>query len=249
MTDENNADPKVVNRRAWLKLLGAGAATGVLPLSGAAAEDSMAGMHHPAPKPASPADEPVAVYTFLNGDEAAFIEAVIDTFIPADDVGPGALELGVAVFIDRQLNSGYGRGDRMYLQGPFVEGTPEQGYQLRMTPSELIRSGILDFNAYLRDKYKRTFDGLSEEQRVAVLTQLEKREIELPTVPTATFFYLLYDLTMQGYFADPLHGGNKGKASWKMIGFPGIGPMYADKIEAYRNKKFMTEPMSIQDLL
>jgi gluconate 2-dehydrogenase gamma chain len=68
-------------------------------------------------------------------------------------------------------------------------------------------------------------------------------------VPTAIFFNLMYDLTMQGYFADPLHGGNKGKASWKMIGFPGIGAMYADKIEAYRNKKYMTEPMSIQDLL
>jgi len=249
MTEDNNDEPKTVNRRAWLKLLGVGAASGVLPLSGAAAEDSMGGMHHQAPKPASPADEPVPVYVFLNGDEAAFVETLVDTFIPADEVGPGALELGVAVFIDRQLNSGYGRGDRMYLQGPFIEGTPEQGYQLRMTPSELVRNGILDLNAHLRVKYKRTFDALAEEDRVAVLTQLEKREIQLPTVPTAIFFNLLYDLTMQGYFADPLHGGNKGKASWKMIGFPGIGPMYADKIEAYRNKKFMTEPMSIQDLL
>lgn len=249
MTDENNAEPNKVNRRAWLKLLGAGAASGVLPASGVAAEDSMAGMHHPAPKPASPADEPVPVYEFLNGDEAAFVEAAIDTLIPADEVGPGALELGVAVFIDRQLNSGYGRGDRMYLQGPFIEGTPEQGYQLRMTPSELIRNGILDVNAHARAKYKRTFDALSEQDRIAVLTQLEKGEIELATVPTAIFFHLLYDLTMQGYFADPLHGGNKGKASWKMIGFPGIGAMYADKIEAYRNKKYMTEPMSIQDLL
>ena len=246
MTEENNAEPKMVNRRAWLKLIGAGAASGVLPVAGAAAEGAM---HHPVPKPASPADEPVPVYEFLNGDEAAFVEAAIDTLIPADEVGPGALESGVAVFIDRQLNSGYGRGDRMYLQGPFIEGTPEQGYQLRMTPSELFRNGILDVNAHVRDNYKRTFDALAEADRVAVLTQLEKREIQLPTVPTAVFFTLLYDLTMQGYFADPLHGGNKGKGAWKMIGFPGIGAMYADKIEAYRNKQYMTEPMSIQDLL
>jgi gluconate 2-dehydrogenase gamma chain len=249
MTDQNDIEPKTVNRRAWLKLFSAGAATGVLPLGGAAAEGSMGTMHHPAPTPASAADEPVPVYEFLNGDEAAFIEAAVDTFIPADDVGPGALELGVAVFIDRQLNSGYGRGDRMYLQGPFIEGTPEQGYQLRMTPSELVRNGILDLNAHLKEKFKRSFDALSEEDRVAVLTQLEKREIQLPTVPTAIFFSLLHELTLQGYFADPLHGGNKGKASWQMIGFPGIGAMYADKIEAYRNKKYMSEPLSIQDLL
>ncbi|MBM0106642.1 gluconate 2-dehydrogenase subunit 3 family protein [Steroidobacter sp. S1-65] len=249
MSKENDAEPKIVNRRAWLKLFGAGAASGVLPLGSAAAEDSAVAGHHATHAPAVPVDEQVPVYEFLNGDEAAFVEAAVDTLIPADDVGPGALELGVAVFIDRQLNSGYGRGDRMYLQGPFMEGTPEQGYQLRMTPSELFRNGILDVNAYLRAKYKRPFDALTNEDRIAVMTQLETGQIELPTVPTAIFFNLLYDLTMQGFFADPLYGGNKGKASWKMIGFPGIGAMYADKIEAWRNKKYMTEPMSIQDLL
>lgn len=248
MAKENDT-PTMVNRRALLGLVGAGAATGVLPLGNAAANDSAHAMHQPAHKPVAAADEAPPVYEFLNGDEAAFIEAVVDTFIPADEVGPGALQLGVATFIDRQLNSGYGRGDRMYLQGPFIEGTPEQGYQLRMTPSELIRNGILDLNAQLREKHKRTFDGLSNDLRVQVLTQLERREIQLPTVPTAYFFNLLLDLTMQGYFADPLYGGNKGKASWKMIGFPGIGSMYADKIEAYRNKKYMSEPLSIQDLL
>jgi gluconate 2-dehydrogenase gamma chain len=250
MSKPKDSEPKMVNRRGLLKLVGAGAAAGVvLPLTGRAAEDSMHEMHHAEPKPADSAEDLAPVYQFLNGDEAAFVEAAVDSFIPADEVGPGALELGVAVFIDRQLNSGYGRGDRMYLQGPFIEGTPEQGYQLRMTPSELIRSGILDVNAYTRAKYKTSFDGLSEADRIAVLTQLERRAIELPTVPTPYFFNLLLDLTMQGYFADPLYGGNKGKASWKMIGFPGVGVMYADKIEAYRNKKYMSGPFSIQDLL
>jgi gluconate 2-dehydrogenase gamma chain len=249
MSKQGDAEPKLVNRRGLLKLVGVGAAAGVLPIATGAAEEAMQGMHHPEPKPADPAAELAPVYQFLNGDEAAFIEAAVNTFIPADDIGPGALELGVAVFIDRQLNSGYGRGDRLYLQGPFIEGTPEQGYQLRMTPSELMRAGILDVNAYTREKYKTTFDGLGEEDRVAVLTQLEHRQIELATVPTMYFFNLLLDLTMQGYFADPLYGGNKDKAAWKMIGFPGVGVMYADKIEAYRNKKYMSGPVSIQDLL
>jgi gluconate 2-dehydrogenase gamma chain len=249
MAEPNDLDPKKVNRRALLKLVGAGAATGVLPLGGAAAAEATHDAHHSAPAPSNSQEEAPPVYEFLNADEAAFIETAVDTLIPADDVGPGALELGVATFIDRQLNSGYGRGDRLYLQGPFIEGTPEQGYQLRMTPSELIRNGILDVNAFVRGKYQSSFDALSNDDRVAVLQQLEKREIQLPTVPTGIFFNLLYDLTMQGYFADPLYGGNKGKASWKMIGFPGIGAMYADKIEAYRNKQYMVDPVSIQDLL
>jgi len=248
MTDENTSAPKLVNRRGVLKLVGIGAAAGALPLASGAADQVMHDMHHEPPKQNPDADL-APVYQFLNGDEAAFVEAAVNTFIPSDDAGPGALELGVAVFIDRQMNSGYGRGDRMYLQGPFIEGTPEQGYQLRMTPSELFRAGILDVNAYTQAKYKSTFDGLSEEDRVSVLSQLERREIELPTVPTMYFFNLLLDLTMQGYFADPQYGGNKDKASWKMIGFPGVGVMYADKIEAYRNKKYMSGPLSIQDLL
>jgi gluconate 2-dehydrogenase gamma chain len=252
MSNDNDIERTKVDRRALLKLVGAGAASGVLPLGAAVAAQSTHAMHQPvaaAPAAASPADEAPPVYQFLNGDEAAFIEAAVDTLIPPDELGSGAFELGVATFIDRQLNSGYGRGDRMYLQGPFIEGTPQQGYQLRMTPSELMRNGILDVNAHTRAKYQRTFDALSNEERIAVLEQLEKRQIELLTVPTAIFFNLLYDLTMQGFFSDPLYGGNKGKASWKMIGFPGIGSMYADKIEAYRNKQYVSEPLSIQDLL
>jgi gluconate 2-dehydrogenase gamma chain len=248
MSNENDIEPTKVDRRALLKLVGAGAAS-VLPLGGAASAEATHAMHQPISAAAAPETDAPPVYQFLNGDEAAFVEAAVDTLIPADELGPGAFELGVATFIDRQLNSGYGRGDRMYLQGPFIEGTPQQGYQLRMTPSELMRNGILDVNAYTRAKYQGTFDALSNEERVAVLEQLEKQQIELLTVPTAVFFNLLYDLTMQGFFADPLYGGNKGKASWQMIGFPGIGAMYADKIEAYRNKQYMSEPVSIQDLL
>jgi gluconate 2-dehydrogenase gamma chain len=258
MSDEKSGAPKM-DRRALLKLVGAGAAASALPpVSGRAAADaSRESLHDHAmstsPAPEAPAaaavTEAPASYVFLNADEAAFIEAAVDTLIPSDDVGPGARELGVAVFIDRQLASGYGRGDRLYLQGPFIEGTPEQGYQLRMTPSELMQAGIADVNAHVQEKFQSTFDLLSPQDRAAVLTELETRKLALPTVPTGTFFELLYDLTMLGYFSDPIHGGNKGKGSWKMIGFPGIGAMYADKIAEYRNKRYMVDPVSIQDLL
>jgi gluconate 2-dehydrogenase gamma chain len=248
-----------MDRRAVLKLVGAGGAISALaPVSGQEGTDaSRAGVHDHAASTSPASERPVAAaateapvsYVFLNADEAAFIEAAVDTLIPSDEVGPGALELGVAVFIDRQLASGYGRGDRLYLQGPFIEGTPEQGYQMRMTPSELMQAGIADVNAHVQEKFRTTFDLLSPLDRAAVLTGLETLTIALPTVPTGTFFGLLYELTMFGYFSDPIHGGNKGKGSWKMIGFPGIGAMYADKIEEYRNKRYVVDPVSIQDLL
>lgn len=254
MSDDKREVP-LMNRRELLQLVGAGSAAAAAPLVvaqvGAANHTGSHGQ--PATKPAdsSAGAQPQVrpTYIFLNANEAAFIEAAVDTLIPADDVGPGALELGVPVFIDRQLGSGYGRGDRLYLQGPFIEGTPEQGYQMRMTPSEVVQAGIADVNAHVQEKFQTTFDLLSPADRATVITELETRKITLPTVPTATFFELLYELTMLGYFSDPIHGGNKGKGSWKMVGFPGISAHYAELIVEYRNKRYVTEPISIQDLL
>ena len=35
------------------------------------------------------------------------------------------------------------------------------------------------------------------------------------------FFALLLQNTLEGYFADPIYGGNRDMAAWRMIGFPG----------------------------
>ena len=234
----HDAKPTGVSRREVLKLVGA-ASAGTLPVGTAAASEERA-----------PALEPPRAppYTFFNFEEVLFIEAAVDMLIPADEVGPGALELGVASFIDRQMTSGYGRGDRMYLQGPFIEGIPEQGYQLQMTPAELMRAGIKDVDVYCREKYRASFHDVSHTDRTAVLNTLEAGTATLPTVPAQVFFNLVYELTLQGYFSDPVHGGNLGKGSWKMLGFPGIGAMYADKITEYHNKRYMADPVGIQDL-
>jgi gluconate 2-dehydrogenase gamma chain len=242
-----------VDRRDFLKMVGVAGAASTVPLAvdASAAEMTMsAGDTTDNHATADVGSRPLSAgYEFFSTDESAFIEAAIDTLIPSDSVGPGAKELGVATYIDRQMAGGYGKGDRLYLQGPFGEGTPQQGYQLRMTPSELIRAGIADVNAHVQDKYKKSFDALSAEDRVAVMTDLDGKKVDLPTVPTATFFELLLGLAVEGYFADPMYGGNKDKAAWKMIGFPGADAMYMDKIEPFRGKRYTAAPMGIQDLI
>lgn len=253
MSDETSTD-----RRSLLKLVGASVGVASMPGFAAAAPAP----HHPA-KPVAPhapkaktmampekkASSANAGYIVLNGDEAAFVEAWADTLIPADEYTASGTHLGVATFIDRQLASGWGRGDKMYLQGPFMEGTPEQGYQLPLPPSDLIRAGIADLNAYVRKNYGgNTFDTASEADRIAIVTALERHQVELENVPAAPFFSMLFTLTMDGFFSDPIYGGNKGKASWKMLGYPGVGEMYADKVVPFRNKPYRVEPKSIQDL-
>lgn len=44
----------------------------------------------------------------------------------------------------------------------------------------------------------------------------------VPNVPAATV-RMLVDHTMQGFFADPKHGGNKDRVGWKLLGYDAGG--------------------------
>src|SRR6266851_8510098 len=92
-------------------------------------------------------------YMFLQQPEVAFVEAAVARLIPADELGPGAKEAGVAYFIDQQLFGGYGTMARKYKQGPWPEGTPQQGYQSPLTPAEVYRAAIRDTSNYCRKQY------------------------------------------------------------------------------------------------
>jgi gluconate 2-dehydrogenase gamma chain len=157
--------------------------------------------------------------------------------------------VGVPIFIDRELAGAYGRGARMYLDGPFGQGTPQQGYQLPLPPADLYRVGIADLNAWcVKTRGGKTFDQLSLADRAIALKAVEAGQAEFAQIPARTFFSVLLQNTMEGYFADPMYGGNRNSAVWKMIGFPGAIGMYGEVIEQYRNKPYAVEPKSIRDL-
>src|SRR5215468_5317282 len=118
------------------------------------------------PAPAAPAP---ATYAFLNLEEAAFVEALVDHMVPADELSPKGTDIGINIYIDRALAGAWGNGDRLYMQGPWKVGVPSQGYQLPLTPAQLYRTGITATNAYCRKQYKKTFDQLDERQREEVL--------------------------------------------------------------------------------
>ena len=59
------------------------------------------------------------------------------------------------------------------------------------------------------------------------------------------FFKQLLLNTQEGFFADPMYGGNKDMAAWKMIGFPGARYDYRDFV-AKHNQLFPLPPVSIQ---
>jgi gluconate 2-dehydrogenase gamma chain len=246
------ADDEGVRRRDVLKGLGVtGAVAGIVATSASPGVDEAQAQPAAQPHGHTMARDGQAAdaFRFFTPPEAAVVVALVDTLIPKDDVGPGGVEVGVPMFIDRELDGAYGRGARMYLDGPFGEGTPQQGYQLPLPPADLYRVGIADLNAWcVKTRGGKTFDQLSPADRSAALKAVEAEQVEFAQVPTRTFFSVLLQNTMEGYFADPMYGGNRNNAVWKMIGFPGAIGMYGDVIERYRNKRYDVEPKSIQDL-
>ena len=190
---------------------------------------------------------PPDTWLVLTADEVAFFSAAADTMIPADTLSPSGSECGVPVFIDRQLASAWGAGARMYRAGPFVQGAPEQGYQLPLTPRDYFAAGVEAANAWSRQTYGKTVDRLSPDQRVEALTAMESGKAEFENFNAREFFQRLLTITMEGFFADPIYGGNRGKASWRMLGFPGLPATYAGKTETYRDKHYTAEPQSIAD--
>ena len=105
-------------------------------------------------------------YAFLNPEEGSFIEAVVDHMVPADELTPKGTDIGLNIFIDRALAGGWGKGDRLYMQGPWKPGVPSQGYQLPLTPAELYRTGIKAANAHCVKTYQKSFDKLDRKSVV-----------------------------------------------------------------------------------
>jgi gluconate 2-dehydrogenase gamma chain len=200
--------------------------------------------------PAPQADTPAAEgYAYLNLDEAAFVEALVDHMVPADDLTPKGTDIGINIYIDRALAGAWGKGDRLYMQGPWKQGAPSQGYQLPLTPAQLYRAGITATNAHCRKTYGKLFDRLDEKQREEVLVGLSTAKITFDSgLPVRPFWATLYQTVMEGMFADPIYGGNRNKAGWRMIGFPGAIAVHAENVAKYRDKPFPVDPVSIADM-
>jgi gluconate 2-dehydrogenase gamma chain len=196
-------------------------------------------------------DPPAAVqpgpWLFLTGEEAEAIDAIASRLIPNDELGPGAKEAGCTVFIDRQLAGPYGNHEWLYMQGPFpANPLPSQGMQSPLTPRQQYRQGLAALAQYCRSTFdNRGFAQLSPEEQDRVLTGLEKNEIHLPGFNGRMLFTIVQTNVIEGYFADPIYGGNRDMVGWKLVGFPGTRYDYRDVMER-PNQAYALPPVSLQ---
>src|SRR5215468_4580835 len=185
-----------IGRREFLtsvSVVGAASVNGLAPV---AADAQTAA--HAAPAPHA---EEAAGYTYLKPVEQAFVEAVVDHMIPKDELTGSGTEIGIATYIDRALPGSWGKGDRLYMQGPWQRGTPNQGYQLPLAPAELYRAGIAGSDAYCRKTFGRNFARCTADQKETFLKDHAAGKITLAgDLPGRAFFAVFYENVMEGMF-------------------------------------------------
>jgi gluconate 2-dehydrogenase gamma chain len=250
---DDTADPDGTDlgsqRLSRLKLLKIGA----VGAAGAAAGGLLTGQ-------ADAVNNPVttpAPLRFLTKWEFDYVTAMAETIWPTDDLGPGARVAGVGYYIDAQLAGGWGQGHRFYLNGPFF--TPADsghGWQIPMAPSEVYRSFLPAYDAYVRQTYAKPYVDLDNATQAKALDDLRTGKAQLPFVASSAFsaadFYTLFrQNVLEGMLADPAYGGNRDMVGWKWIGNPG-DPMrrgdpyyeyiFNDKPYPYEHKPLPMKP-------
>ncbi|QFU84184.1 gluconate 2-dehydrogenase subunit 3 family protein [Natronorubrum aibiense] len=140
--------------------------------------------------------------------QARVVHDLTARIYPSDDNGPGAPEAGVVYFIDGQLNSAWGRGERWYMQGPFAgkdptspfEDDPDepedvdpetevpwaeqnpsetQGWQYALTPNEAYDQAIWAIEEHTQSAYDAdSFADLEADQQEEIVAALENGAVE-----------------------------------------------------------------------
>lgn len=231
-------------RREFLRTATALTSLAILPGRAATTEGNTASTG------ALPAEVPPSIYLALDPDEAAFVEHLVEVMCPADDLTPGGVECGLALFIDRQMAGAFGRGERLYQQGPWRRGRGEDGYQLPLSPAKYFKLGLAAAGAACVKLHGRGFTALASTEADAFLQALAAGKVSSPGVQLDVWFNeMVYPLFTQACFSDPVYGGNRGKVFWKMIGYPGLPAVNGLNMIKYRGKPFPggAAPMSMED--
>ena len=231
MADDNNP----IARRNFLVGAGTAVAAGLTPAASADAQQAAP----PAAAQPAKANEPDGHLT-LTPTEIAFFTAAADTIIPADNLSPSGSDCGVVTFIDRQLAGAWGSGAQNVPPGAVPQGhARRRATSLPLTPREFFAAGVVATNEWSRKTYGKDFDRLAPKEREAALKELESGKAALADFNGKQFFEALLKITMEGFFADPIYGGNANKAGWRMVGYPGLPAVYSTLIDEYRNKRYV----------
>jgi gluconate 2-dehydrogenase gamma chain len=156
---------------------------------------------------------------FLNDDDSRTVTAFTERLMPGAPGMPGATDAGVLNYIDLALAGAYSDQQDFY------------------------RRGLTQLDEHCTQTYGKPFRRLTAEQQDETIGALEQGKVSAFVWPTAqAFFNTVRTHTMEGMFADPIYGGNKDFAGWRLVGFPGAQPQFTEE-DMKSTKAFTREPI------
>jgi gluconate 2-dehydrogenase gamma chain len=136
-------------------------------------------------------------FKYLTPEQAATVEAIADQIIPAD-ADPGAKWAGVVHYVD------------LGLAGDFTE--------YRST----YDAGLRRLVALAREVSDQHFAELDASAQTKILEKLEADDTREGDSPAGSeFFRLVRRHTIEGFFGDPIYGGNRDLIGWRILRFEG----------------------------
>lgn len=170
---------------------------------------------------------------FSRSEDFQTLAAATERIYPEDDSGPGAIELGVPYFIDRQLYGFWGSNSKDYRSGPFKPmASDTHGRQEKLNRGEMFLLGVRRIQEVSQEENDEAFSELDGDAQDEILKMFESGDVEISGMRSEAFFSLLRNTTIEGVYADPAYGGNRDMQGWKMIEYPGPRMGWGDKIES-----------------
>lgn len=204
--------------------------------------------------------------TFFDRRQRQTIAAAMARIIPTDDQ-PGAREAGTIDFLDRYLSGidyVYAKPDGSGFEQ--LDGKPAEAWLRRI---EIVRAtyveGVIELDRRSEARYAEPFAQLTAEQQDEILSDIERpaqwseHNLELEAAAAGygaavepamqqtsaeveiDFFPLLALHTRQGFYADPIYGGNKDRAGWRLIGFEGPESLAETHAGRYTTRPFFAD--------
>ena len=204
---------------------------------------------------------------FFDAHQRATIEAAMARIIPTDDT-PGAREARTIEFLDRYLSGLgfiYAKPDGSGFER--LDGKRADAWQRRI---EIVReryvAGVEALDRTARERFGSDFAELRDDEQDDVLrtleragdktqeAELERARMQLYGAPVEValqqtsaeveldFVPLLALHTRQGFYADPIYGGNHDRVGWDVIGFPGPSSLAEVHSGRYSTLEYFAEP-------
>jgi gluconate 2-dehydrogenase gamma chain len=199
----------------------------------------------PAPPPTQ---QPIncVVTAFFTHDEAVTMDAIVARLIPGTSDDPGAREACVPAYIDHKLASFESFSTPTYFKAPFAKPVrhstgpqpgangailveakelPRYGFQGSTTPQDAYRTGLATLDKAAKKLHGNHFSKLDEATQTKLLADLEDGKVAA-FKKSKDFFQMVLEDVYEGMFSDPVYGGNRDLAGWKLVGYPGAQRAY-----------------------